>query len=79
MKKLKKIILIIILLFGILLIPIKVSCGGPFFTCATPPDENGLVSTFYEVEPLGIYIFELIFGTDGVIKYHRVEVNKPYF
>jgi hypothetical protein len=44
-----------------------------------PPDENGLVSTFYEVEPLGIYIFELIFGTDGVIKYYRVEVNKPYF
>jgi hypothetical protein len=50
----KKIIgtIIFVLFVAIALIPDHVTCGVPSYTCAVPPDEDGRVSWYYEVQPL---------------------------
>ncbi len=54
--------LILILGIGILLIPVKVTCGSPDANCAQPPlpGTNSQVRYYYEYEPLGVMLVELV-------------------
>ena len=48
------------LLIGVLAIPVKQRCGAPGYSCATALDAQGYVHYYYEVEPLGVYLAEII-------------------
>jgi hypothetical protein len=54
--------LILVLGIVILLIPVKVTCGFPDADCAQPPlpGTNSQVRYYYEYEPLGIMLVELV-------------------
>ncbi len=47
-----------------LAIPIKVRCGAPGYACATAVDAQGNVHYYYEVEPLGVYLAEIVTGSN---------------
>lgn len=47
-----------------LAIPIKARCGAPGYSCATAVDAQGNVHYYYEVEPLGVYLIEIITGSN---------------
>jgi hypothetical protein len=57
---------ILILGIGILLIPVKVTCGSPDAACAQPPlpGTNSKVRYYYEYEPLGVMLVELVIRTN---------------
>ncbi len=54
--------LILVLGVGILFIPVKVTCGSPGAACAQPPlpGTNSQVRYYYEYEPLGVMVVELV-------------------
>jgi hypothetical protein len=56
--------LLVALVIGVLALPVKQRCGAPGYTCATALDTKGYVHYFYELEPLGVYLAEIITGTD---------------
>jgi hypothetical protein len=69
-------VVIFVIVAVLVLLPVKTSCGVTGFLCLRPPDEQGKVSSYYEIEPLGIKIVELfwqrnlgIFYTSGVSTY----------
>jgi hypothetical protein len=54
--------LILVLGIGVLLIPVKVTCGFPAASCAKPPlpGSNSQARYYYEYEPLGVMLVELV-------------------
>ncbi|OBH02730.1 hypothetical protein [Mycobacterium sp. E1747] len=54
---------------AILAAPIKQRCGAPGLSCATAVDPQGNSHYYYEVEPLGVYVAEVIAGTNITIFY----------
>ena len=52
------------LVIAALAIPIKARCGAPGYSCATAVDAQGNVHYYYEVEPLGVYLVEIITGSN---------------
>ncbi len=55
----------VVLVIAALAIPIKVRCGAPGYSCATAVDTQGNVHYYYyEVEPLGVYLVEIITGSN---------------
>jgi hypothetical protein len=56
-----------------LAIPIKVRCGAPGYSCATAVDARGSVRYYYEVEPLGVYLAEIITGSNIRLYYQSGE------
>jgi hypothetical protein len=52
--------IVVMLLIGVLAIPVKQRCGAPGYSCATALDAQGYVHYYYEVEPLGVYLAEII-------------------
>lgn len=62
-----------VLLPALLAIPVKQRCGGPGYSCATALDTEGYVHYYYEVEPLGVYLAEVITGSDISICYESGE------
>jgi hypothetical protein len=52
------------LVIAALAIPIKARCGAPGYSCATAVDAQGNVHYYYEVEPLGVYLIEIITGSN---------------
>jgi hypothetical protein len=54
----------VVVVIAILALPIKSRCGAPGVSCATALDAQGNVHYYYEVEPFGVYILELVTGTN---------------
>jgi hypothetical protein len=58
-----------VVLLAVLAIPVKQRCGAPGYSCATALDAEGYVHYYYEVEPLGVYLAEVITGSDIAVYY----------
>ena len=54
----------VVVLLAVFAVPIKQRCGAPGFSCASTLDNDGNVRYYYEVEPVGIYLAEIITGTN---------------
>ena len=52
------------LMIAVLAIPIKQRCGAPGLSCATAVDANRNVHYYYELEPLAVYLGEIITGSN---------------
>lgn len=61
------------LVLAILAIPVKQRCGAPGLSCTTAVDERGNIHYYYEVEPLGVYLAEIITGSNIRIYYSSGE------
>ena len=57
-------VLVVMLLLAVLAIPIKQRCGAPGYSCTSALDEQGNVHYYYEVEPLGVYVAEILTGSN---------------
>jgi hypothetical protein len=55
---------VIVLALGVLAVPVKQRCGAPGYSCATAVDTSGNVHYYYEVEPLGVFLAEIITGSN---------------
>jgi hypothetical protein len=53
-----------VLVIAALAISIKARRGAPGYSCATAVDAQGNVHYYYEVEPLGVYLIEIITGSN---------------
>jgi hypothetical protein len=62
-----------VMLLVLLAIPTKQRCGAPGFSCETALDAAGYVHYYYEIEPVGVYLAELITGSDIAIYYKSGE------
>nr|WP_207546696.1 hypothetical protein [Mycobacterium mantenii] len=60
---------IAVVLLAILAIPIKQRCGAPGFSCASTVDTGGNIHYYYEVEPVGVYLAEVVTGTNITLFY----------
>ncbi|KAF0106503.1 MAG: hypothetical protein FD146_2511 [Anaerolineaceae bacterium] len=60
---------IIVLVCGCCLAPLPVPCGAPGMSCRTGPGPGGASSVFYELEPLGVAVLELVFQDNIRIYY----------
>ncbi|ODR04412.1 hypothetical protein AWC25_24555 [Mycobacterium sherrisii] len=65
--------IVLSLVIGVLALPTKQRCGGPGLTCATTLDTRGYVHHYYEVEPVGVYLAEMITGSNIRFYYHSGE------
>lgn len=63
----------VVLVLAVLAVPIKQRCGAPSFECATAVDPQGNVHYYYEVEPVGVYLAEIITGTNITVFYDSGE------
>ena len=54
-----------LLVIAVLAIPVKQRCGAPGLSCASALDPQGnIYYYYYEVEPLGVYLAEIITGSN---------------
>ena len=56
--------LVVVLMLAVLAIPTKQRCGAPGYSCASAVDDQGNVHYYYEVEPVGVYLAEILVGTN---------------
>jgi hypothetical protein len=56
--------LVVVLMLAVLATPIKQRCGAPGLSCASALDEQGNVHYYYEIEPVGVYLAELLTGSN---------------
>ncbi len=63
----------VVLVLAVLAIPVKQRCGAPGYSCATALDAQGNVHYYYEVEPLGVYLAEVITGSNIALYYRSGE------
>jgi hypothetical protein len=56
--------IVVVLVIATLALPVKQRCGAPGYSCATALDARGYVHYYYEVEPLGVYLAEIITGSN---------------
>ncbi len=56
--------LVVALLLAVLAIPVKQRCGAPGLSCTSALDEQGNVHYYYEVEPIGVYLAEILTGSN---------------
>lgn len=61
-----------VLVFGVLAMPVKQRCGAPGYSCATALDGGGNVH-YYEIEPLGVYLAEVVTGSNITFCYSSGE------
>jgi hypothetical protein len=59
----------VVLLFAVLAMPIKQRCGAPGLSCASAVDTQGNIHYYYEVEPFGVYLAEMVTGTNITVYY----------
>lgn len=52
-----------------LLLPVRTLCGARGAVCAAPPGADGLVSYYYEIEPLGVSMLETLLSHNFRIYY----------
>jgi hypothetical protein len=65
--------IVLVLVIAVLAIPVKARCGAPGYSCASALDTQGYVHYYYEVEPLGVYLAEIITGTNIRLYYNSGE------
>jgi hypothetical protein len=63
-KVLLTLVIAVLLAIGVLAIPVRQRCGAPGLACATAVDPWGNVHYYYEVEPLGVYLAEIVTGSN---------------
>lgn len=63
----------IVVLLAVLAAPIKQRCGAPGFACASALDNDGNIHFYYEVEPVGVYLAEMVTGTNIALFYSSGE------
>jgi len=63
----------VLLVLAVLAIPIKARCGAPGYSCASAVDAQGNVHYYYEVEPIGVFLAEIITGTNIRVYYSSGE------
>ncbi|WP_420914725.1 hypothetical protein [Mycobacterium paraense] len=54
----------VVLFTAVFAIPVKQRCGAPGLSCASAVDPQGNVHYYYEVEPVGVYLAEIVTGTN---------------
>ncbi|OBH51084.1 hypothetical protein [Mycobacterium sp. E2479] len=59
----------VVALLAVLAMPIKQRCGAPGFACASTLDNDGNIRYYYEVEPAGVYLAEIVTGTNIALYY----------
>ena len=59
----------VVVLCAVLAVPIKQRCGAPGFSCASTLDNAGNIRYYYEVEPVGVYLAEIVTGTNITLFY----------
>lgn len=62
-----------VLLLTALAVPIKQRCGAPDYSCASTLDAQGNAHYYYEVEPVGVYLAEIVTGTNIALFYKSGE------
>nr|WP_139813772.1 hypothetical protein [Mycobacterium simiae] len=65
--------IVVLLVLAVLALPTKQRCGGPGLTCATTLDTRGYVHHYYEVEPIGVSLAEMITGSNIRFFYYSGE------
>lgn len=70
-------IIVVVVMCVVFLYPVKVRCGAPGASCAMPPmNKNEFARWYYEIEPLGISVFERIIRVNLPIYYSQgIEVK----
>lgn len=63
----------VVLLLAALAVPIKQRCGAPDYSCASTLDAQGNAHYYYEVEPVGVYLAEVVTGTNIALFYKSGE------
>jgi hypothetical protein len=59
----------VVALLAVLAVPIKQRCGAPGFSCASTLDNDGNIRYYYEVEPVGVYLAEIVTGSNITLCY----------
>jgi hypothetical protein len=59
----------IVVLLAVLAVPVKQRCGAPGYACASTLDNDGNIRYYYEVEPVGVYLAEIVSGTNITLFY----------
>lgn len=59
----------IAVLLAVFAIPIKQRCGAPGYSCASTLDIDGNAHYYYEVEPVGVYLAEIVTGANITLFY----------
>ncbi len=65
--------LAVVVLLAVLAVPIKQRCGAPGFSCASTLDNRGNTRYYYEIEPVGVYLAEIVTGTNITLFYSSGE------
>jgi hypothetical protein len=65
--------IVAVLVIAVLAIPIKARCGAPGLSCASALDARGYVHSYYEVEPVGVFLAEIVTGSNIRIFYQSGE------
>lgn len=63
----------VVLLLAALAVPIKQRCGAPNYSCTSTLDAQGNAHYYYEVEPVGVYLAEIVTGTNIALFYKSGE------
>lgn len=63
----------VVVLLAVFAIPIKQRCGAPGYPCASTLDNEGNTHYYYEVEPAGVYLAEIVTGTNITLFYSAGE------
>lgn len=54
----------VVVFIAVLAIPVKQRCGAPGLSCTSAVDPQGNVHYYYEVEPVGVYLAEIVTGSN---------------
>jgi hypothetical protein len=65
--------IVAVLVIAVLATPIKARCGAPGLSCASALDAHGYVHSYYEVEPVGVFLAEIVTGSNIRIFYQSGE------
>jgi hypothetical protein len=65
--------IVAVLVIAMLAIPIKARCGAPGLSCASALDAHGYVHYYYEVEPVGVFLAEIVTGSNIRLFYRSGE------
>lgn len=63
----------VVVLLAAFAMPIKQRCGAPGYPCASTLDTEGNTHYYYEVEPAGVYLAEIVTGTNITLFYKSGE------
>ena len=61
--------IVVVVVVAALAMPIKQRCGAPGRSCATAQDAQGNVHYYYEVEPIAVFLFESVLGSNIPLYY----------